>query len=207
MKTTIAALLLFSLNACVTPAPVDYTKFKASNPTSILILPPINHSIHPSASNDYLSVISRPIVEQGFYVFPVAVVDAYFRNHGISEPNQIHQTSLQDLGKAFRPDAILYLEIDSWGSSYLVLTSVTKLQVRGRLVDARDGTELWSGTHAAEEASGGGDSVGAMVAGAILRQIVNDISNAGKTLAENTANDHYRGGNGLLKGPMAENMP
>ena len=68
-------LLALALGGCVTAKPYDYTAFRQNPPRSILILPPINQSTAIEATYGYLSTVTRPVAERGYYVFPVAVVD------------------------------------------------------------------------------------------------------------------------------------
>ena len=54
---------------------IDYTAFRASKPRSILVLPPLNNSPDVRATYSYLSTVTQPLAEAGYYVFPVALVD------------------------------------------------------------------------------------------------------------------------------------
>lgn len=57
----------------------DYSAFRESKPRSILVLPPKNQSPDVNASNSLLSVVTMPLAESGYYVFPVAVVSETFK--------------------------------------------------------------------------------------------------------------------------------
>lgn len=69
----VAALLV--LGGCQTTTPYDYTNFRAHPPRSILILPPLNESTALEGTYGYLSTVTQPVAEHGYYVFPVEVVD------------------------------------------------------------------------------------------------------------------------------------
>lgn len=60
--TKLAALAAAAiLTGCVNnQAPYDYTAFKASNPRSILVLPPINESVDVNAVNGMLARTTLP---------------------------------------------------------------------------------------------------------------------------------------------------
>ena len=55
-------------------APHDYSAYLDHMPRSILVLPPLNNSLEPVAPYIYLSTVTRPLAERGYYVFPVAVI-------------------------------------------------------------------------------------------------------------------------------------
>jgi hypothetical protein len=59
---------------CQEVKPYDYTALKKSKPRSIVVIPPKNNSIEVNASYIYLSTLTEPLAEKGYYVLPVAVV-------------------------------------------------------------------------------------------------------------------------------------
>ena len=78
---TFAALLLVVVG-CANTKPVDYTAFREHRPKSILVLPPLNQSTVVEGTYGYLSTVSRPLAEMGYYVFPVAEVDEFLKETG-----------------------------------------------------------------------------------------------------------------------------
>ena len=63
------------LAGCQTAAPTrDYTAFVRAAPRSILVVPPLNKSTDLNASYGFLSPVTQPLAERGYYVVPVAVV-------------------------------------------------------------------------------------------------------------------------------------
>ena len=205
MMRTLA--LIFSLAtlgvSCATLEPVDYTQFKAHRPTSILVLPPINNSVEVGATQAYLSVITKPIAERGFYVFPVALVEHYFRSNGLTEPTDIHQLPLKKLQDVFNADAVFYVTIAEWGNSYQVVTSTTSIKAEGILVDAHTGTELWRGQQVAQQSSSSGsNSVSGILIDAVISQMAHELSDASRALARRSSHDTIFGPRGFIDGPL-----
>lgn len=197
--------LAFSAVSCVTAdTQPDYTHFKAHRPTSILVLPPINNSIEVGASQSYLSVITRPIAESGFYVFPVALVDYYFRNNGLTEPTDIHQVPLEKFREIFDVDAVFYVTIQEWGNKYQVIQSTSRVKAEGVLIDARTGKELWRKTQLAVSASLASGGLTEMLVAAFLTQIANDVNDATRKLAQTSGNLTIRGHGGFIPGPLRD---
>jgi hypothetical protein len=137
-----------------------------------------------NASYVWLSTITHPIAERGYYVFPVAVVDAFMKDNGMPGPDEMHAVSLEKLREVFGADAVLYVVIEDWGQKYVVLSSNTVVRARARLVDTATGIEIWQGRADFTESSGGGggggglESLIVMAISAAIEQIVDTTADA-----------------------------
>ncbi|MBA4708359.1 DUF799 domain-containing protein [Aquitalea aquatica] len=203
----LVAAALLSACASQPPAKRDYTAYKQSNPKTILVLPPLNNSPDVNASYSVLSQLSYPLAESGYYVLPVALVDATFKQNGLTVAGDIHQVAPAKLREIFGADAALFVTVSKYGSTYTVLDSVTVVTASARLVDLRSGTELWSGSASASSAenqnnNSGGGLVGMLISAAI-RQVANNLSDSGHDVAGMTSQRLLSAGypNGLLFGP------
>ena len=197
-------MLLAASSACVKPA--EYGLFREHMPRSILVLPPRNNSIEVNASYVYLSTVTEPLAEMGYYVFPVAVVDAFMKDNGLPTPYEMHSVSHEKLREVFNADAVLYLEIEEWGQKYQILNSSTVVEVEARLVDLVSGEELWRETIRASEnsssAAGGRNALLAMVISAAVEQVIDSSSSRIVYLARDANARFFRSANkGLLFGP------
>jgi hypothetical protein len=189
---------------CATPEPYDYTAFVAYRPTSILILPPLDETMELDASYAYLSTVTRPLAERGYYVFPVALVDRVLRQNGLPTPYEMHQVDPRKLREIFGADAVLYLALRDWGSSYQVIQSVTEVELTARMMDLGTGTDLWGGsTRAAVGSSDGGGGLIGMLVGAAVTQIASSVDDRSLDVARQ-ANDQlfYDPNRGLPVGPL-----
>ncbi len=190
--------------SCVTAEPCDYSAYLEHMPRSILVLPPANDSVEVDAPYSWLSAASRPLAERGYYVLPVAVVDAVMKANGVTVPAEMHAVPIEKLREVFGADAVLYPKIVRWGTEYQVLNSSTTVGVTATLVDARTGMLLWSGSHTAvENSSDGQNSLAAMLVTALVQQIVDTTADRAHDLAGPAAGrwfaDSHRG---LLLGPL-----
>ena len=186
MRTLIPALAVALLAACAAPPQeVDRTALLAHMPHSILVLPPLEETPVADAPEQYLGTITRPLVERGYYVFPVALVDLILKENGLPTPGEMHQVSLRKLGEVFGADAVLYVTLTDWGTSYEVVGSQTTVTIQARLVDVRTGVELWHGERTAvdDSGSGGQNSLVGMIAAAIAYQISTSVSDPSPALA------------------------
>ncbi|WP_454877709.1 DUF799 domain-containing protein [Serratia inhibens] len=204
--SVIATLLL---TGCTKQAPYDYAAFHESKPKSILVLPPVNHSPDVKASHSVLSTTTLPLAEAGYYVFPVAVVEETFQQNGLTNANDIRTVSIQKLHSIFGADAVLYLDVTQYGTSYMVINSETRVTVNAKLVDLRNGKQLWAGVASASSNENNNNSSGGllgMVISAAVAQIVDTISDKGFDIGAiaNTRLLSATGGNGaILYGPRS----
>ncbi|MBL1378047.1 DUF799 domain-containing protein [Zobellella iuensis] len=210
MKRTLYPLLLLVtaiLAGCAAPEAYDYAAFKAAKPKSILVLPPANQSPDVKASYSLLSQVTYPLAESGYYVFPVAVVDETFRQNGLVNPEDIHKVPLDKLHQIFGADAVLYIEVEEYGTSYMIISSDTRVTASARLVDLRTGQQLWAGKATAsssEQSSSSGSLVGMMVQ-AVIEQIASTLTDKGHQISGITSARLLSAGmpNGILYGPRS----
>jgi hypothetical protein len=201
-----AALALgpLALGCASEPESYDYSTYVAHLPRSILVLPPLDLSLEVEAPYRWLSTITYPLAERGYYVFPVALVDLYMKENGLPTPHEMHDVPLAKLAEIFGCDAVLYVTITEWGTSYRVISSDTTVAFDARLVDAATGLELWSGSgQAVESSSSGSSDIFSMLAGAVTQQILSTTIADPSTGLARQANARmiWTEGQGLLPGP------
>lgn len=153
----------------------DYSAFFAAAPRSILILPPVNNTMVEHASYAYLSTLTQPLVEQGYYVLPVELVDRVLKENGLDLPEDMHQIPLARVIEVFGADAVLYVTVTEYGSTYRVVAQSSNVVARLRLIDARSGELLWDALAVASS----GTSVNMFsltdtLVGAAIGQVISD---------------------------------
>lgn len=197
------------VQGCATRSPVDYTAFIESRPKSILVLPPINNSPDVSASYSVLAQVTHPLAESGFYVTPVSLVAEAFKENGLTQPTQMHATSLEKLNQIFGADSALYLTITKFGPTYTVVNSETLVAIDAKLVDLRNGKTLWVGKAQASSLEGeqqqGGLAV--ILISAIVKQVMASTLDAGHKYAGIASERLLTAGqkDGILFGPRSPN--
>lgn len=175
IELLLIACALALLSGCAVQ-PYDYTAFNAAKPRSILIIPPTSESTDVNSTYTFLSTISKPLAEQGYYVFPVAVVDTFMKENGLPTPDEMNSIPLEKIRDVTGADAVMYVNINQWGQKFQLISSVTIIDSDVRLVDTSTGTLLWQTKIQAQQGSsdGGGGLAGAIV-GAIAEQIASSI--------------------------------
>ncbi len=144
MTRLLSLIVVLSLLAgCATIPPKDYAKFNAAKPNSILIVPAINRSVEVTAPDYFLSTITIPLAERGYYVFPVNLVKRMLEDDGLSDTNLVHNAPVEKLAKLFGADAVLYVVINQWDARYLVLTTQVTVDLAYVIKDGKTGATLW----------------------------------------------------------------
>ncbi len=199
--------LALVLGGCATGSTIDYSAFRENMPRSILVLPPLNNSPDLRATYSVLSTVTRPLAEDGYYVFPVALVDQTFRENGLTIAGEIHQVPLDRLREIFGADATLYLTVTRYGPVYMLIGSEVRVTVTARLVDNRTGQVLWAGAATASDSEGGNSGRGSLAAiliYALAKHLVSNIGDQGHPIARITSQRLLSvRPNGLLYGPLS----
>ncbi|CQI96545.1 DUF799 domain-containing protein [Yersinia sp. HM-2024] len=204
-----AVMMALLLTGCAKPVQQDYSAFKQSKPKSILVLLPQNQSPEVSASHGMLSQVTYPLSEAGYYVLPVAVVEETFKQNGMTNAGDIHAASPAKLHKIFGADAVLYITVVQYGTSYQIITSDTRVTANAKLVDLRTGKLLWSGSATASSNEGDNSSGGVigMLVQAAVTQISDTLTDRSHDIAGVTSTRMLTAGtpNGILYGPRSPN--
>ncbi len=174
-KSALVSVLLVVLVAgCAVRPKADLDAFYAHRPRSIVVVPVVNESPEVSASSVFVSTISRPLAERGYYVFPVYLTDLILRDFGLVEAGHIHQLPAERFYELFGADAVLLVTIKDWSTKYLVLASVVVVEMEYLLKDTKTGIVLWQNkqtyTHDSGTA-GAGSGLGGLVAMAVSAAI------------------------------------
>ena len=194
---------LLLVQGCNTAPPYDYSAYLDHMPRSILVLPPVNESTDVMAPYIYLSTVTRPLAERGYYVFPVAVIDTLMKENGVPSPEEMARVPLDKIRDVIGPDAVLYMTVVEWGTKYQVIDSVSIVHVRGRLISTDTGLVLWQGEKTMRKSSGSGQTnIIGMLVSALINQIGSSLSDPTRDLAGMTNSELFLDPrDGLLLGP------
>jgi hypothetical protein len=161
--------------ACAQPAKKDYSKLVSSNPRALLVVPVVNKSVDVDAADYFLSTLSVPLAERGYYVFPVNLVKRMLEDDGLADASLVHGTDPGRLCALFGADAVLFVTIEQWTAKYMFLTTQVTVEFNYVLKDGRTGEELWkdheTGVYSSD--SGGGGLAGAIAAAIVAKAAPN----------------------------------
>jgi hypothetical protein len=183
---SIAAVPMF-LVGCVSGPPVpDYERFYASAPYTVVVLPPTNESVDAEATRYFLSTITQPLVNRGYYVIPVEPVADMLAIEGLSEGGALREVNPKKFREHFGADAVLYVTIKKWDTNYAILSSSVEVAFEYRLVHTDSGDTLITANASSRRNS---DSGGNSLIGALISAVVTAAATEYVALARE-ANDH-----------------
>ena len=205
MKLACAAASITGMVACA-PVPVhnDYGAFRHSDPHSILVVPVVNRSVDVDAPDYFLSTISKPLAERGYYVFPVNLTKRVMEDDGLGDADLVHANDPTVLGKMFGADSIMYITINRWDAQYAVLATSVTVDLSYALKSGTTGETLWTHKQTmvySPQASTAGNPLAALIAAAITAAIAKAKPNYVPLAQQANAISVYKAGQGLPAGP------
>lgn len=183
-RLAVLALLCALAAGCANqPQPYDYSAFRAHPPRSILVLPPINEGTTVEGTYGFLSAVTRPLAEHGYYVFPVSVVDHFMKAQGMPGAGEMHEVPLARAREILGADAVLFVTLERYGQTYVLLDSISEVRIRARLYDTNGETLIWEGSGLAQQSTGGsGNPIADMIA-AVVVQAIGTVTDASHGLS------------------------
>jgi hypothetical protein len=208
MKTNFPLPFLLAMTAAVmltgcATKPYDYTNYRAHSPRSILVLPPLNESTDIGATYGYLSTVTKPIAEKGYYVFPVAVIDQMMKENGLPTAGEMHQVPLKKIHEIIGADAVLYVTLKQYGSKYQVVSSTTVVAAESKLVDVKTGTLIWEGKVNFQQGTSSGNIIVDLIATPIEQAVNQSTDQAHNLSGQANVQMFTLKDQGLLSGPYA----
>ena len=188
--------LLSLLAGCASVGTRDLSAFYAHAPRSIIVVPVVNESPEVTAPAVFITTITVPLAERGYYVFPVYLTELLLRDFGLPEAGLVHQWPSKRFFDLFGAEAVLFVTIKDWSTKYLVLVSSVVVDMEYVLKDTRTGTVLWEGKQQVARTSGGSNPI-AMVLEAALNALFTDYL----PLARQANMQAFRPPSGLPAGP------
>jgi hypothetical protein len=179
---TAILILLLLVTGCGPKMVTKIEKFPLmyqEQPSSILILPPINESTAADAKEYYSTTIQEPLSFTGFYVFPYEVTNDILRMEGIFDAELLREVPLSKFREYFGADAVLFTTIKKWDLSYLVLASTLTVSIDCELKSTKSNQVLWTynGTVVVDLSGGNyGGGIGGLIAKAVATAVTSAMA-------------------------------
>lgn len=167
MRIGLIILLAGLMQGCIAPQHANLEVFNAHQPRSIVVAPVVNESPEVTANSVFITSITQPLAERGYYVFPVYLTDMILRDLGLVEAGHIHQLPTERFYELFGADAVLLITIKDWSTKYLGLVSSVAVSMEYILKDTKTGEVLWKNNQGYVQSSGGSDLISMAVSAAI----------------------------------------
>lgn len=207
LRLCVVGVFALGATACATgtPArPYDYSAFRAEAPTSILVLPAHNNTLNVNAPDYFLSTLSMPVAERGYYVFPANMVKRTLEENGLADTGLLYGSDSTRLGDLFDCDAALYVSINRWDSQYVVLATQTTVEFEYSIRSCQTGQQMWHNTQRmtySPQASSSGNPLADLVAQAVVAAIEKAVPNYMPLARQANVGALWRAGQGIPAGP------
>lgn len=177
--------IIFMIILCFTIGCVSYTTKKEAfpqlyneRPLSILVLPPINLTTAADAKEYYSATIAEPLTLVGYYVFPIEVTTEILKNEGFYDTELLMNTPPQKFKQYFGADAVLYIKLLKWNTSYYVLGGNLTVSIDCLLKSTTSGEVLWKYDGTVVVDTTGGDGGAGGLAGLLIKVVATAIQTA-----------------------------
>ena len=176
MQRNFAAVFIVAfLAGCATaPTPKDYTDFRQDNPRSILVVPALNNTQSVEAAEFFVSTVSRPFAERGYYVFPAHMVRRVMADDGLDDPTLVHAADARRFKQIFGCDSVLFIAIERWDSKYVVISTTTTVSFDYTLKSCDTGETIWADNRSMAYSPNAGSS-GNILADLVAQAVVSAI--------------------------------
>ena len=155
-------------------APNMYKK----HPVSILVLPPINKSTAAEAKEYYLTTVTEPLAEAGYYVYPVEMVSEILKEEGLFDTETMKNVPMSKFKEFFGADAVLFVTIKEWNTSYLITSGSVTVKLSCELKSTLNGETLWFYDDKVTVNTTAGNNSGGGLAGLLIQVVATAIQTA-----------------------------
>lgn len=118
--------------------------YNDNKPVSLIVVPAINETTAADAGDLLNVTVAQPFADHGYYVMPMPLVNEIFRQEGILEGSQVKGIPAKVFKENFGADAVLYLTINSWEKSYIVIGGNVSVGIEYVLISTQTNEVLWS---------------------------------------------------------------
>ncbi|MCL5062164.1 MAG: DUF799 family lipoprotein [Nitrospiraceae bacterium] len=178
-RALIVFVLIFTAGcASYTTKKEAFPQMYNERPLSILVLPPINLTTASDAKEYYSVTVAEPLSLMGYYVFPMEVTSEILKNEGFYDTELLINTPPQKFRQYFGADAVMYIKVLKWDTSYYVIGGNVKVSVDCALKSTISGENLWKydGTMVLDTTGSDGGAGG--LAGLLVKVVLTAVQTA-----------------------------
>lgn len=173
----LVSIVLISCGKVVTKYDA-FPQMYEEKPISILVLPPINESTAADAKDYYATTVAEPLSLTGYYVFPIEVVTEVLHSEGLYDTEILDESAIPKFKEYFGAEAVLFIRILKWDTSYYVVGGNVKVKVAYKLVSTTTGETLWKYEGEKEIDTTGGSGGAGGFAGLLAKVVTTAVKTA-----------------------------
>ncbi len=176
MKKNTSLLVLLCLTLLVTTgcAPKLLTKNEAfpdmyaKRPLTMLVLPALNNTTAADATELFNTTLTEAIGSMGYYSYPSIMIAEVLKQEGISSTEMLANVPPQKFKQFFGADAVMYITINKWDTSYFVIGGNVTVGITYVLKSTDSGEILWKYKHEAVVDTSGKNRGGGIIGLAVM---------------------------------------
>ncbi|WP_372808580.1 GNA1162 family protein [Pontiella sp.] len=182
----LGALLLIATGCSSNKTPWCYYFQRA--PIRVLIMPSTNRTEHPDASIIFNQACQAALEKKGFEVISADKVVAYASAEGLLL-RDIAEFKASRIGRDLGADMVLYSDINTWESTYVLLNTQVTVAGTSRLMETTTDALIWNFTWTLKKDSNSGNNNGliGMLVGAAVDAVANSMFDAVTGLGQQAA--------------------
>lgn len=174
-KVLFASLVILGLSGCVSQQFITKQEafpdmYKEATKT-ILVVPAINNTTAAEATEYYATTVSEPLTRSGYYVLPIELTTKLLQEQGIVDGTQLENSSHTLFKDLYGADAVLFVTINEWDTSYYVVGGNVTVGVGYVMKSTQTGNIIWQYSDRVI-INTGGNSGGGLI-GAIISTAIN----------------------------------
>jgi len=149
-----------------------FPKMYQARPVSILVIPAVNNTTAAEATEYYATTVAEPLTRMGYYVLPIEVTNRLIQEQGVVDGAQLANVDAGLFKTMYGADAVMYVKINQWDTSYFVVGGSVTVGIAYELVSTTSKEVLWQYADTVVVDTGGGNSGGGLI-GAIISTAIN----------------------------------
>lgn len=117
--TIVSVLLLSSCSSKIITRGEQYSKMYENQPTSIVVMPPINQTDFVEAKDYFYTTMHKPLCEKGYYVYSPYMTMELFQTESAYDSEMFLEGDLSVFRSVLGADAAMFTVIKSWKKNSL----------------------------------------------------------------------------------------
>ena len=167
----VSVFLLSSCSPNVITKGDQYAKLYEENPTSIVVMPPINQTDFVEAKEYFYTTMHRPLCEKGYYVFSPYMTMEFFQAESAYDSEMFLENDLTIFKNVLNADAAMFTIIKSWKKNALVGKIVVGIEYRLRSTITGETIYSREGLITLNTSINGGNSAAGMLIGLLATAV------------------------------------
>ena len=185
-------VIILLTQGCATQPKIPSYKYLQRTPVRVAVLPSINNTEKPDASIVFNKACEETLRKNGFEVISADQVVTYASANGVLL-HDVTSSKASEIGNDLDADMVLYSEINTWETKYIVLNTTSIVSGVSRLTETSTDSVLWRYDWTFQQKSSGSNNglIGMLVEAAVtavVNSAFDECSRLGQQAAIVTVN-------------------